>query len=89
MIETLVLEENAIQDSEHEDRLKTDEGGHLIASIFEGSGKLDNLVPMDGNLIKENGKRSKTCGLNISIQEEQLRLDPFLLIAALMKTLQI
>jgi len=27
MIETLVLEENAIQDSEHEDRLKTDEGG--------------------------------------------------------------
>lgn len=74
MIETLVLEENAIQDSEHEDRLKTDEGGHLIASIFEGSGKLDNLVPMDGNLIKENGKSLRTCGSNTSKKEEKLRL---------------
>ncbi|MED1741416.1 T7SS effector LXG polymorphic toxin [Bacillus swezeyi] len=40
-----------------EDRLKTDEGGHLIASIFEGSGKLDNLVPMDGNLNKGAWKK--------------------------------
>ena len=40
-----------------EDRLKTDEGGHLIASIFEGSGKLDNLVPMDGNLNKGEWKK--------------------------------
>ncbi|WP_259339192.1 DNA/RNA non-specific endonuclease, partial [Bacillus licheniformis] len=40
-----------------EDRLKTDEGGHLIASIFKGSGKLDNLVPMDGNLNKGEWKK--------------------------------
>ncbi len=33
-----------------EDRLKTDEGGHLIASEFGGSGRVDNLVPMDGKL---------------------------------------
>lgn len=32
------------------DRLADDHGGHLIASIFEGSGDLDNLVPMNGNL---------------------------------------
>ncbi|WAT23643.1 T7SS effector LXG polymorphic toxin (plasmid) [Bacillus halotolerans] len=40
-----------------EDRLKTDEGGHLIATIFKGSGKLDNLVPMDGNLNKGEWKK--------------------------------
>ncbi|OJU08950.1 MAG: hypothetical protein BGN88_07675 [Clostridiales bacterium 43-6] len=33
-----------------EDRLADDHGGHLIASIFEGSGDHDNLVPMNGNL---------------------------------------
>ena len=33
-----------------EDRKKGDEGGHLIASIFDGSGNLDNLVPMRRNL---------------------------------------
>ncbi|MFM9276548.1 DNA/RNA non-specific endonuclease [Paenibacillus jiagnxiensis] len=38
-------------------RRKTDEGGHLIASIFEGSGSLDNLVAMDGNLNKGEWKR--------------------------------
>ncbi|MGL5084877.1 MAG: DNA/RNA non-specific endonuclease [Clostridium sp.] len=32
------------------DRLDDDQGGHLIASIFNGSGDLDNLVPMNGNL---------------------------------------
>lgn len=31
--------------------LPDDEGGHLIARIFKGSGDLDNLVPMNGNLI--------------------------------------
>lgn len=35
-----------------EDRLADDEGGHLIATVFEGSGGLDNLVPMNGNLNK-------------------------------------
>ncbi|CAH0310887.1 MULTISPECIES: DNA/RNA non-specific endonuclease [Peribacillus] len=33
-----------------EDRLPDDQGGHLIASIFKGSGHLDNLVPMNANL---------------------------------------
>ncbi len=33
-----------------ENRKKGDEGGHLIASIFDGSGNLDNLVPMRRNL---------------------------------------
>ena len=33
-----------------EDRKKEDKGGHLIASIFDGSGNLDNLVPMRRNL---------------------------------------
>lgn len=32
------------------DRLPTDDGGHLIATRFNGSGSLDNLVPMDSNL---------------------------------------
>ncbi|GAF10933.1 transposase [Bacillus sp. JCM 19045] len=27
-----------------------DGGGHLIASIFKGSGDIDNLVPMNANL---------------------------------------
>lgn len=31
-------------------RLKTDDGGHLFATIFGGSGKIDNIVPMDSNL---------------------------------------
>lgn len=34
------------------DRLPSDHGGHLIASMFGGSGKLDNLVAMDGVLNK-------------------------------------
>ena len=33
-----------------ENRKKGDEGGHLIASIFDGSGNLDHLVPMRRNL---------------------------------------
>lgn len=32
-------------------------GGHLIASIFDGSGNLDNLVPMNGNLNKGEWKK--------------------------------
>ena len=37
-----------------EDRKKEDEGGHLIASIFDGSGNLDHLVPMRRNLNRSN-----------------------------------
>ena len=33
-----------------EDRLSNDDGGHLIASVFKGSGDLDNLVPMNSTL---------------------------------------
>lgn len=40
-----------------EDRLQEDDGGHLIASIFKGSGSLDNLVPMNGNLNKGEWKK--------------------------------
>jgi hypothetical protein len=40
-----------------EDRLPDDEGGHLIATIFKGSGSLDNLVPMNGNLNKGEWKK--------------------------------
>ena len=39
------------------DRLPDDEGGHLIASIFKGSGNYDNLVPMNGNLNKGEWKK--------------------------------
>ncbi len=39
------------------DRLPDDEGGHLIASIFKGSGDIDNLVPMDSNLNKGEWKK--------------------------------
>jgi hypothetical protein len=35
-----------------EDRLPNDDGGHLIAKIFKGSGELDNLVPMNSTLNK-------------------------------------
>ena len=34
------------------DRKPEDEGGHLIATIFKGSGNIDNLVPMNSNLNK-------------------------------------
>lgn len=35
--------------SGRDDRLADDQGGHLIASIFNGPGDRVNLVPMDGN----------------------------------------
>jgi predicted ribonuclease toxin of YeeF-YezG toxin-antitoxin module len=40
-----------------EDRRPDDDGGHLIATIFKGSGGLDNLVPMNGNLNKGEWKK--------------------------------
>jgi hypothetical protein len=39
-----------------EDRLPKDDGGHLIASIFKGSGELDNLVPMNSTLNRSEYK---------------------------------
>lgn len=38
------------QVSGREDRLPDDQGGHLIASIFQGPGEQMNLVPQNGNL---------------------------------------
>ncbi|PEL45492.1 DNA/RNA non-specific endonuclease [Bacillus toyonensis] len=37
------------------DRLK-DDGGHLIASMFEGSGDIDNLVAMNSQINRSGGK---------------------------------
>lgn len=38
------------------DRLLKDDGGHLIASIFKGSGDIDNLVPMNSQINRSGGK---------------------------------
>ncbi|WP_241503611.1 DNA/RNA non-specific endonuclease, partial [Bacillus safensis] len=38
------------------DRLLDDDGGHLIASIFKGSGDIDNLVPMNSQINRSGGK---------------------------------
>ncbi|WP_233532395.1 DNA/RNA non-specific endonuclease [Paenibacillus alkalitolerans] len=39
-----------------EDRLSSDDGGHLVASIFKGSGEIDNMVPMDATLNRSEYK---------------------------------
>ncbi|CAH0173276.1 MULTISPECIES: DNA/RNA non-specific endonuclease [Bacillaceae] len=39
-----------------DDRLSNDDGGHLIASIFKGSGEIDNLVPMNATLNRSENK---------------------------------
>ncbi|MGH0943486.1 DNA/RNA non-specific endonuclease [Bacillus mycoides] len=39
------------------DRLEDDDGGHLIATIFKGSGNMDNLVPMNSNLNRGEWKK--------------------------------
>ncbi|AST94451.1 hypothetical protein BC6307_21315 [Sutcliffiella cohnii] len=43
-----------------EDRLPNDDGGHLIASIFKGSGEIDNLVPMNAALNRKEYKVLET-----------------------------
>ncbi|UQZ77290.1 hypothetical protein C2I17_23585 [Niallia circulans] len=43
-----------------EDRLPNDDGGHLIASIFKGSGEIDNLVPMNATLNRKEYKALET-----------------------------
>lgn len=58
---TLRLEEGT-RDPEHQrkaggkDRLEHDDGGHLIATRFDGSGKIDNIVPMDSHLNRSDYK---------------------------------
>ncbi|MGG3673831.1 DNA/RNA non-specific endonuclease [Bacillus nitratireducens] len=38
------------------DRFQDDDGGHLIASMFEGSGDIDNLVAMNSQINRSGGK---------------------------------
>ena len=40
-----------------DDRKPDDDGGHLIATIFNGSGGFDNLVPMNSNLNRGEWKK--------------------------------
>ena len=42
-----------------EDRLAGDEGGHVIASIFDGPGEMVNLYPQNGNFNKGGWKQLK------------------------------
>lgn len=39
-----------------EDRAEYDDGGHLIATRFGGSGELDNLVPMSQDINRRGGE---------------------------------
>ncbi|TES49590.1 T7SS effector LXG polymorphic toxin [Shouchella lehensis] len=56
------------------DRLSGDDGGHLIASIFKGSGDIDNLVPMNANLnrseykmLENTWKKALEAGKEVSV----------------------
>ncbi|WP_164515182.1 DNA/RNA non-specific endonuclease [Paenibacillus lentus] len=57
-----------------EDRLPDDEGGHLIASIFKGSGDLDNLVPMNGNLNKGEWKKLENTWADALKQGDEVKV---------------
>ncbi len=72
------------------DRLPDDQGGHLIASIFNGAGDRVNLVPMDGNLnmgrwraLEDNlataVREGRTVDVNINVRypEGSARPDAF------------
>lgn len=50
------------------DRLPNDQGGHLIASIFNGPGDRLNLVPMNGNLNTSRWKAMEN-GLASALRE--------------------
>ncbi|WP_244862022.1 DNA/RNA non-specific endonuclease [Siminovitchia terrae] len=55
-------------------RKPDDEGGHLIASIFKGSGNLDNLVPMNGNLNKGEWKKLENTWANALKQGDGVKV---------------
>jgi predicted ribonuclease toxin of YeeF-YezG toxin-antitoxin module len=57
-----------------EDRLPDDDGGHLIASIFKGSGDLDNLVPMNGNLNKGEWKKLENIWTNAIKEGDEVKV---------------
>lgn len=65
-----VAERNGYQQrvSGREDRLPDDQGGHLIASIFNGPGDRLNLVPMDGN-FNMGAWRSMEAGFETALKE--------------------
>ncbi|NOQ65507.1 MAG: hypothetical protein GQ582_13430 [Methyloprofundus sp.] len=52
------------------DGLKKDDGGHLIASIFDGAGEQINYVPMDSNLNRSAWKKME------NTWAEALKKDP-------------
>ncbi|MFM9276543.1 DNA/RNA non-specific endonuclease [Paenibacillus jiagnxiensis] len=54
--------------------LPDDEGGHLIASIFKGSGDLDNLVPMNGNLNKGEWKKFENTWADALKQGDEVKV---------------
>lgn len=58
-------------------RLEGDHGGHLFASIFNGSGELDNIVAMNGNLnqsvyrkLENKWKRALEQGQRVDVDIE-------------------
>ncbi len=57
-----------------EHRKRDDEGGHLIASIFKGSGNLDNLVPMNGNLNKGEWKKLENTWADAIKQGDEVKV---------------
>ncbi|MDH5824747.1 DNA/RNA non-specific endonuclease [Luteimonas sp. RD2P54] len=66
------------QVSGREDRLPDDQGGHLIASIFDGPGEQMNLVPQNGNLNMGAWKRMENAwaeALKADL-DVQVRIDP-------------
>ena len=58
-----------------EDRKKGDEGGHLIASIFDGSGNLDHLVPMRRNLNRSDWKIMENTWKKASDQGQKVQVE--------------
>jgi len=54
-----------------EDRIKGDHGGHLIAHVFGGSGLVDNMVPMNGNLVNQGSYRKLEIEWKKAIEEGQ------------------
>jgi hypothetical protein len=63
------------QDVGGSDKLKTDDRGHVIADIFGGANKIENLVPMDSNLnrgeykkIENDCVKAKNAGKDVSMQ---------------------
>ncbi|MCW7763769.1 DNA/RNA non-specific endonuclease [Photorhabdus luminescens] len=51
-----------------------DEGGHLIASIFNGPGEKLNIVPMDGNLNKSAWKKMENKWANALKNDHQVQV---------------